>query len=124
MAQGRPIEEARTLAINTVVLVEVAYLFSCRSLRFPVWRIGWFSNPWVWYGALAMLAAQLVFTYVPFMNEVFHTAPLDAIWWAYLMGAGAVVFLSVELRKVVRFKSASGPKTKGSARVPQHALRR
>src|SRR5690606_4952929 len=37
------LSQARTIAVNTIVVVEVAYLFSCRSLRLPIWEIGWFK---------------------------------------------------------------------------------
>ncbi|MBX3270750.1 MAG: HAD-IC family P-type ATPase [Sandaracinaceae bacterium] len=94
------LEEARTVAVNTIVVIEVAYLFACRSLRVPLWRIGLFSNPWVWVGALVMLVAQLAFTYVPFMNRLFHTAPLDLGWWLYFTLAGGLVFAAVELKKL------------------------
>ena len=56
----------------------------CRSLRLPMWRLGVFSNGWVWAAAVAMLAAQLLFTYAPFMNTLFPTEPLPAQWCGVL----------------------------------------
>jgi magnesium-transporting ATPase (P-type) len=94
--------EARTVAGNTIVVVEVAYLFACRSLHLPIWRIGVFSNRWVWLGAIVMLGAQLLFTYAPFMNRAFGTAPIDAMWWVFMSAAGALVFTAVEVKKLVR----------------------
>jgi cation-transporting P-type ATPase F len=101
---GESIEQARTIAVNTVVVVEAAYLFACRSLRHPIWRIGLFSNPWVWLGAGVMLLAQLIFTYVPGMNTLFHTRPIDWIWWLYFSIAGLVVLAAVEAYKFVSLK--------------------
>jgi Ca2+-transporting ATPase len=98
--EGDTLREARTLAVNTIVLVEVAYLFACRSLRLPMWRIGIFSNPYVWLGALVMLLAQLAFTYVPFMNTLFQSAPIDWYWWPLLTIAGVIVFAAVEVKKL------------------------
>ncbi len=95
------VAEARTVAGNTIVVVEVAYLFACRSLTLPLWRLGLFSNPWVWAGAAAMLALQLAWTYLPVMNRLFHTAPLAWTWWLVLAGAGLAVFAVVEAKKVV-----------------------
>jgi hypothetical protein len=40
-------------------MAEVGYLFACRSLRFPMWKLGLFTNKWVWLGSGAMLLAQL-----------------------------------------------------------------
>lgn len=84
-----------------IVVVEVAYLFGCRSLRLPIWQIGLFSNPWVWAAAATMLAAQLVFTYVPLMNRLFHTAPLPAIWWIYATLSGAGILAVIKVKKAL-----------------------
>jgi magnesium-transporting ATPase (P-type) len=92
-------DTSRTIAVNTIVAVEVGYLFACRSLRLPSWKIGFFSNPSVWLGAAGMLAAQLVVTYLPVMNRLFHTAPIDAWWWGAMTGSGLLVFLLAELKK-------------------------
>ena len=100
-AQGLTIEQCRTITVNTIVVIEVAYLFACRSLRLPVWRIGLFTNKWVWFGAIAMLAAQLVFTYAPIMNRLFHTAPQPLMWWVYATLAGAAILAVTELKKAL-----------------------
>ena len=100
-SQGESIEVARTVAVNTVVVAEVGYLFACRSLSLPIWKLGLFSNRWVWVGAFVMLAAQLAITYVPLMNRLFHTAPLPLVWWGAFTAVGGVVFALVELKKLV-----------------------
>lgn len=74
--------EARTLAVNAFVAMEIGYLINCRSLHQSVWRIGWFTNRWIWVGIGTTVALQIAFTYVPFMNEIFGSAPLPlAAWW-------------------------------------------
>ncbi|AKF09638.1 cation-translocating P-type ATPase [Sandaracinus amylolyticus] len=95
------VAEARTIATNTIVVVEVGYLFSCRSLRIPAHRLGLFTNKWVWGGAIAMLACQLLFTYAPFMNVLFHSAPIEWRWWGYFAGIGLVVYVLSEVSKAV-----------------------
>jgi calcium-translocating P-type ATPase len=94
---------ARTAVINVIVVVEIAYLFSCRSLKQSVFAIGWFTNKWAITGSLAMLVAQLLFTYAPVMNRLFHTAPIDAESWLRITGVAAVAFVAVELEKWMRF---------------------
>ena len=103
------VDVARTVAANTVVVVEVGYLHACRSLTLPLWRIGPFSNPWVWVGSVSMLLLQLAWTYLPFMNRLFHTAPLHWSWWLVFTAAALVVFAAVELKKLVgRARSGAG----------------
>lgn len=100
--QGLSDEQSRTIAVNTLVVVEVGYLFACRSLRLPSWQIGFFTNLSVWLGAASMLGAQLAFTYLPLMNRLFHTAPIDLWWWGVMTVLGGTVFALAEGRKAWR----------------------
>jgi cation-transporting P-type ATPase F len=95
------IEAARTVAVNAIVVVGVGYLFACRSLSQPLWKVGLFTNRWVWLGSVVMLLAQLAFTYLPFMHRLFHTAAIAPIWWVRLTVAGFIVFATVEASKLV-----------------------
>jgi Ca2+-transporting ATPase len=100
---GDTLAEARTAVINVIVLVEIAYLFSCRSLTRSVFAIGWFTNWWVIAGSLVMLGAQILFTYAPVMNKLFHTAPIDLESWLRIAGVAGVTFLAIEFDKWIRF---------------------
>jgi Ca2+-transporting ATPase len=93
--------QARTVALNTIVVAQVGYLFACRSLRLPLWSLGPFTNRWVWGGALVMLLVQLGVTYLPFLNAVLHTAPIDAWWWAVMTAVGLLTFAVAEVKKVL-----------------------
>jgi cation-transporting ATPase F len=99
---GLSLEASRTIAVNTVVAVEVGYLFACRSLTLPSSRLGVFANPWMWLGASAMLGLQVAWTYLPLMNALFRTAPIDASWWGVMTGIGFSVFVLAELPKLGR----------------------
>ena len=90
-AQGHPLAEARTVAVNVFVMVEAAYLFNCRSLTRGFWQQGLFSNLWVWGGLGAMLSLRLAMTYLPAMNAAFGTAPIGLPAWAEI---GAFALLS------------------------------
>lgn len=101
--EGASEAAARTAVINVIVLVEIAYLFSCRSLNHSVFAIGLFTNRWAIAGSLVMLGAQLLFTYVPVMNKLFHTAPIDAESWLRIAGVAGAAFVAVEIEKWLRF---------------------
>jgi len=100
---GETIAEARTAVINVIVLVEIGYLFNCRSLNHSILAIGPFTNRWVIGGSLVMLAAQLLFTYAPVMNKLFHTAPISGESWLRILAVAGVSFAAVELEKWIRF---------------------
>jgi magnesium-transporting ATPase (P-type) len=99
---------ARTVAVNTIVLVQLVYLFNCRSLRHSAFSLGWFTNRWVIFGSLAMLAGQLLFTYAPVMNRLFHSAPIDAGAWLRIAAVAALAFVAVECEKWLRYGRRRG----------------
>ena len=100
---GESIAAARTAVVNVIVMVETAYLMSCRSLNHSVFHVGWFSNPLALAGAAAMIVAQLLFTYAPFMQRLFHTAPIGLDAWLRIGGVALASFLVIEFEKWVRF---------------------
>jgi len=100
---GSNLDQARTAVVNVIVLVETAYLFTCRSLNHSLFAIGPFSNRPAIYGAIAMLAVQALFTYAPFMNHLFHTTALPWGHWLHIFGVAFVAFWAVELEKWIRF---------------------
>uniref|UniRef100_A0A7C4LIV4 Cation-transporting P-type ATPase n=1 Tax=Schlesneria paludicola TaxID=360056 RepID=A0A7C4LIV4_9PLAN len=95
---------ARTVAVNVFVMVELFYLFNCRSLTKSMYQLGIFANPWIGVGVGSMVLLQLLFTYTPFMNQFFHSAPIDAdAWWRILLTA-VVAYLIIEGEKWIRRK--------------------
>ena len=106
--EGAELATARTAVVNVIVLVQLAYLFNCRSLSHSLLRIGLFSNPWILVGALAMVAAQLLFTYAPPLNLLFQSAPLGIESWIRITAVAAVVFAAIEFEKWIRFGRGRG----------------
>uniref|UniRef100_UPI00058513DB cation transporting ATPase C-terminal domain-containing protein n=1 Tax=Nocardiopsis halophila TaxID=141692 RepID=UPI00058513DB len=98
LAGGAPVEEARTAAVNVFVVVEAAYLISCRSLE-RLRPQG--PNRWVWAGITVMAVLQLLFTYTPVMNALFHTAPVAGSTWALVLAVGAAAYVAVETDKAL-----------------------
>jgi Ca2+-transporting ATPase len=67
-----------------------------------MFRIGFFTNPWLLLGVVAMTLLQIGFTYLPFMNQVFETAPLKIRSWIVIIGVGLLVYGLAELEKSIR----------------------
>jgi len=105
---GNTIEAARTAVVNVIVVGETAYLFNCRSLHHGLLRIGCLSNPWAIWGALSMIALQVIFTHLPLMNRLFHSAPLTPGAWSRIAAVAVGIFLVVEFEKWVRFGDDRG----------------
>jgi magnesium-transporting ATPase (P-type) len=96
--------EARTVAVNVIVMIQVLYLFNCRSLKHSAFSLGIFTNRWVMIGSLTMIGAQMVFTYSPLFNTLFHAAPISAAAWLRVTAAAMLVFSLVELEKWLHFR--------------------
>ena len=101
LRRGASLEAARTVAVNLVVFVELFYLFNSRSLTHSPFKIGLFSNRWVWLGVGMMIALQAAFTYVPFMQTIFSSAALGLDEWWRILVFSAVSFVVVEVEKAL-----------------------
>jgi len=96
------LETARTLAVNMFVFGEIFYLFNCRSLRFSMFKIGFFSNRWLLIGVTAMIALQVFFTHSTIMNRTFGSAPLSLSQWGAVIVSALIIYFVVDLEKRYR----------------------
>jgi Ca2+-transporting ATPase len=53
-------------------------------------------------GVIIMILLQLGMTYLPFMNLVFETEPLNLNAWIVIISAGFVLYGLVELDKAIK----------------------
>jgi len=91
--------QAQTEAVTTVILFQIFYLLNCRSLKTSMFRIGLFSNLWIYAGIGTVLALQLAFIYGPFMNSVFGSAPIDAYAWLRAAAVAVVIMPLIGMEK-------------------------
>jgi cation-transporting P-type ATPase F len=96
---GATLEQARTVAVNVIIFGELFYLFNCRSLTRSMFAIGIFSNKWIIAGVSGMIILQVLFTYMPFMNRFFQSAPISIYSWMKILAAGFAVYLIVGIQK-------------------------
>jgi cation-transporting P-type ATPase F len=102
LGQGESTEYAQTVAVNVFVFVELFYLFNCRSLTHSMFEIGLFANRWILLGVSAMVGSQMLFTYAPFMNTLFHSSPIGWDAWWRILATGLATYVVVELEKGAR----------------------
>ena len=101
--RGVDLEYARTVAVNTLVVMEIFYLFSVRYLDNPSLTLrGVVGTRPVLIAVAAVTALQCLFTYAPFMERFFHTRPLDATTCAQVFLVGVLVLIVLEVEKRVR----------------------
>ena len=97
-----PLEEARTMAVNALVVGEIFFLFNSRYIySSSLSREGLLSSRPVLTTIGILLVLQLAFTYFPPMHRLLGTAPISARSWMIVTLAGVAVLLVVELEKAI-----------------------
>ena len=106
------VELARTTAFTAMVLFEKASVFAFRSLRFPNWRIGFFSNPFLLAALTITLSAQVAAVYWTPLQTLLRTVPIGWDQWQMILGFALPLILVPELVKTI---AARRRKTDGRA---------
>ncbi len=102
LSRGASVAEARTVAVNVVIFVELFYLFNARSLTRSPFQLGFFSNRWMIGGAVLMILIQILFTYAPFMNAAFGSAPMPFFLWLDVLAVSLAAYGLIEVEKWLR----------------------
>jgi magnesium-transporting ATPase (P-type) len=102
---------ARTVAVNTLVMFEVFYLFSSRYFYASVFsKEGLTANPAVLYSTGILIILQLLFVYLPVMQTLFGTVSLQVSDWMLILAVSFSVLLLVEFEKyLIRRFSGTRP---------------
>jgi len=102
LESGHSLEAARTVAVNTLVMFEVFYLFNTRFLTAPVLnKNGLFGNHIALLAVGVLLIFQLGFTYLPPMHFLFGSAAIGAQSWLQIVLVASVILWLVELEKML-----------------------
>ncbi|MBN1875540.1 MAG: cation-translocating P-type ATPase [Anaerolineae bacterium] len=74
---------SETMAFMTLVLSELFRAYTSRSERYPLFKLGVFTNKWMQYaiGFSIVLLLLVVYIPVPAVREVFNTTPLTLTEW-------------------------------------------
>jgi Ca2+-transporting ATPase len=89
----------QTMVFTVLTLAQMGHALAIRSERLSLFQQGLFSNlPLLGAVALTFLL-QMATVYLPFLNQVFHTAPLSAAELALCIVLAGVIFALVEIEK-------------------------
>lgn len=98
--QSSSIEYARTVAVNTLVMFEVFYLFNTRFLYASVLnKKGLLGSRAVLISIALVLIFQLLFTYAPLFQYLFKTQALTLESWLVILAITFSLLLLVEFEK-------------------------
>jgi len=90
---------AETMAFLTLSASELLRAFTARSERYPLLKIGIFSNKWMNWAVLLSFVLLLAVVYVPFLNPVFQTTPLGWNEWSMILPLLLIPSVVAELTK-------------------------
>ncbi|RZQ56048.1 carbonate dehydratase [Pseudidiomarina tainanensis] len=101
--QGQSIEVARSMALNTAVVLEIFHLFFIRNIYGPsfTWRALRGTRA-LWLAIILVLLAQALVTYLPAAQKLLGIAALNWQQVGLVMCLGVALLLIVELEKQIR----------------------
>jgi magnesium-transporting ATPase (P-type) len=109
LQRGYPVELARTLALNTLVVMEIFYLFFVRNLHGAslTWRAVRGTRA-VWAAVLTVTVAQFAVTYLPPLQTVFETRPVALGDGLLVVAIGVLLLAAIETEKQLRLRLRRG----------------
>ena len=108
LAQDLSLETARTMAVNTLVVMEIFYLFSVRyAYGTSLSQEGVKGTRAVWVALLVVTGLQLAFTYLPWLAMWFEAQPLGPAQSAQVLAVGVAMLLLMEAGKAVQRRLAA-----------------
>ena len=76
---------ARTMAFTTLVFSQLFHVFDCRSEERGIFEVGLFTNPYLVGAVLVSTIMQLSVIYLPTLQVIFKTAPLQSWQWIFIL---------------------------------------
>lgn len=103
--RGYSVDLARTIALNTLVVMEIFHLFFIRniygtSLTWKAVR----GTKVVWLTVSCVAVAQLAITYAPPLQQVFVTEAIPVFDGMLIIGVGIALFAIIEIEKQLRLR--------------------
>ena len=94
---------ARTMSLCTLICFQLFYVFECKSERVSLLQVDFFSNPYLIAAVFSSICLQLAVVYLPFMQAVFKTAPLNSFHWMVVLSVtGAATMLKIIYQLMIK----------------------
>ncbi len=93
---------AQTVVFTTLALYQVFNSLNCRSRIKSLFQIGVFSNIYMFIAIIVSVSLQLAAVYLPFMQRLLGTVPLQPRDWLTIVLVTSPIFFLDEIRKLVQ----------------------
>jgi magnesium-transporting ATPase (P-type) len=105
IASGYSERLAQTIALNTLVVLEIFHLLFIRNMHGSVWTWGAIrATPAVWLSVIVVLLGQFAITYVPWLQTVFATEAVGVFDSMLMLGIGVTMFVIIQFEKQLRIR--------------------
>ncbi len=102
LASDVSLESARSVALTTMVFFQFYQALNCRSETLSILEMNPLSNPFLIVSMIGAFFAHLAVLYVPALQYVFRTVPLDFHQWIIVIASSVTILIGVELDKFIR----------------------
>jgi Ca2+-transporting ATPase len=92
---------ARTMTFAGLIVDSLFYVWSCKSLRYPLWRKNPFQNKFFNIGMVFSVVMLFAALYAPFLRDILRVTPLGWGDWLILLGLGILNILLIEIVKYI-----------------------
>jgi len=99
---GLSLEKARTVAVTTMVFFQFFQAWNSRSETESVFRVPFFSNPFLFYGLLAAFFVHLAAIYLPSLQWLLQMESLSGEEWLRILLVSSTIIAVVEIDKWLR----------------------
>jgi Ca2+-transporting ATPase len=89
------------MAFVTLSFSELLRAFTARSERYPLFKIGIFTNKYMNMAFITSLVLLLVVVYIPFLQPIFNTTALSWEQWRMILPLLIIPSLAAELGKLI-----------------------
>ena len=87
------IDTCRTLTLCTLILSQLFHVFECRSENHSVFEIHIFTNMYLVGSVAASVIMLMCIIYIPAVQKVFHTVPLNFGKWCIVLFFSGIIFM-------------------------------
>jgi magnesium-transporting ATPase (P-type) len=103
--QGYSEALARTIAMNTLVVMEIFHLFFIRNMYgTSLNKKAIMGTGVVWAAIITVTIGQFAITYVPWLQAIFQTEAIGLMDGVMIVSVGLVIFCITEIEKQIRLK--------------------
>ena len=97
------LDVARTAAFAVTALSQLAFALVCRSQKYTLPQLGFFSNGWLFVAFAASGLMQLLVLTLPMTRHVFEVVPMPRSVWLWVLGLSLLPATAIEVAKILRF---------------------